>query len=98
MANEIYSKSWWGRGVCDNTVGWGIVYKPYAGCTYIPSWETKLFIERVEADGGVVESPKCIDEKLNRVIYSVRTEAFIARVIEDSGTIESPQCIEEILI
>ncbi len=33
MANEIYSKSWWGSGVCDNTVGWGIVYKPYAGCT-----------------------------------------------------------------
>ena len=24
MANEIYFKSWWGRGVCDNTVGWGI--------------------------------------------------------------------------
>jgi hypothetical protein len=33
MANEIYSKSWWGSGVCDNTVGWGLVYKPYAGCT-----------------------------------------------------------------
>ena len=31
MANEIYFKSWWGRGVCDNTVGWGIVYKIYAG-------------------------------------------------------------------
>ena len=33
MANEIYSKSWWGSGVCDNTVNWGLVYKPYAGCT-----------------------------------------------------------------
>ena len=33
MANEIYSKSWWGSGVCDNTVGWGLVYKPYASCT-----------------------------------------------------------------
>ena len=32
MANEIYSKSWWGSGVCDNTVNWGLVYKPYAGC------------------------------------------------------------------
>lgn len=35
MANEIYSKSWWGSGVCDNTVGWGIVYKPYAGCSAV---------------------------------------------------------------
>ena len=35
MANEIYSKSWWGSGVCDNTVGWGLVYKPYAGCSAV---------------------------------------------------------------
>lgn len=32
MANEIYSKSWWGSGVCDNTVNWGYVYHAYAGC------------------------------------------------------------------
>ena len=56
MANEIYSRSWWGRGVCDNTVGWGIIYKPYAGCGTL----TSLFIERVTADGGIVESPQCI--------------------------------------
>ncbi len=32
MANEIYSKSWWGDGVCNNNVNWGIIYKKYAGC------------------------------------------------------------------
>ena len=32
MANEIYSKSWWGSGVCDNDVNWGLVYKTYANC------------------------------------------------------------------
>jgi|TARA_R110000796_G_scaffold218629_1_gene334543 hypothetical protein len=37
MANEIYSKSWWGNGVCDNTVGWGLIYKIYAGCSAIPA-------------------------------------------------------------
>ena len=37
MANEIYYKSWWGRGVCDNTIGWGIVYKIYAGCSAVPA-------------------------------------------------------------
>tara|TARA_R110002073_G_scaffold325998_1_gene505558 strand:- start:12 stop:146 length:135 start_codon:yes stop_codon:yes gene_type:complete len=26
--------------------------------------ETKAFMTRVKADGGVIESPKCIDEKL----------------------------------
>lgn len=33
MANEIYSSSWWGNGVCDNTIDWGISYKDLAGCT-----------------------------------------------------------------
>mgnify|MGYP003642346807 CR=1 FL=1 len=32
MANEIYLKSWWGSGVCDNDINWGLVYKPYANC------------------------------------------------------------------
>ena len=25
--------TWWGDGVCDNKVSWGIVYKPYVDCT-----------------------------------------------------------------
>ena len=33
MANEIYSSSYWGNGVCDNDIGWGGVYKDLAGCT-----------------------------------------------------------------
>ena len=37
MANEIYLKSWWGRGVCDNSVNWGLVYKEYAGCSAVPA-------------------------------------------------------------
>lgn len=32
MANEIYTKSWWGSGVCDNEINWGYVYHSYAGC------------------------------------------------------------------
>lgn len=62
MANEIYYKSWWGRGVCDNTIGWGIVYKAYAGCQ---SQITINFIARVTADGGTIESVECIDSQLN---------------------------------
>tara|TARA_R110000796_G_scaffold48413_3_gene116056 strand:+ start:196 stop:1104 length:909 start_codon:yes stop_codon:yes gene_type:complete len=32
MANEIYSKSWWGSGVCDNEQNWGYIYHSYANC------------------------------------------------------------------
>ena len=32
MANEIYSKSWWGAGVCDNEQNWGYIYHSYANC------------------------------------------------------------------
>jgi hypothetical protein len=31
------------------------------------SIETKAFITRVKADGGSIESPKCIDEKLELI-------------------------------
>jgi len=30
MANEIYSKSWWGSGACDNNEYWGYIYHSYA--------------------------------------------------------------------
>ena len=37
MWGSIYIKptgtTWWGNGVCDNTVNWGLVYKPYVDCT-----------------------------------------------------------------
>ena len=37
MWGSIYIKptgtTWWGDGVCDNTVNWGLVYKPYVDCT-----------------------------------------------------------------
>ncbi len=36
MANEIYSSSWWGEGVCTNTIDWGSSYKALANCTPTP--------------------------------------------------------------
>ncbi len=33
------SETWWGDGVCDNTVNWGLVYKPYVDCTPTPFFE-----------------------------------------------------------
>ena len=30
---KIYSSSWWGEGVCTNTIDWGSSYKALANCT-----------------------------------------------------------------
>ncbi len=30
---KIYESSYWGVGVCDNTIGWGSIYKSIANCT-----------------------------------------------------------------
>ena len=56
MANEIYNSSWWGVGAC-NDIGWGIVYKPYAGCETL--FESR-YISRVAAAGGTTEATSCI--------------------------------------
>ena len=59
------------------------------------SSETKAFISRVKADGGLIESAQCIDRKLNVKFYSTTTTNFIDRVLADSGKTNSPQCIDE---
>ena len=57
--------------------------------------ETKAFISRVEADGGLIESAQCIDRKLKVEFYSSVSQDFINRVLGDLGKIESPQCIDQ---
>ena len=59
------------------------------------SIETKGFISRIQADGGVIESPNCIDKKLKADYYADLTQLFIDRVIADSGKYEAAQCIDE---
>jgi len=43
---EIYEDTWWGVGVTSNTIGWGIVYLPYAsqdGWAYQDSyWQDEI--------------------------------------------------------
>jgi hypothetical protein len=62
MANEIYSRSWWGRGVCDNTVGWGIIYKAYANCSAVPA-----LLELLEARATYYENATCTTEILDEL-------------------------------
>ena len=49
---KIYDSTWWGSGVINN-ISWGIVY-----------YNNKIrkdFVNRVVADGCVVESSMCIN-------------------------------------
>lgn len=48
----IYNKTYWGIGVINN-IFWGIVY--------YNNKVRKDFVNRVEADGGVIENSMCIN-------------------------------------
>ena len=61
---KIYDSTWWGVGVCSATNYWGNIYYDISGCL---SEEAVSFRERVETDGGIVESIECIDEKINLI-------------------------------
>jgi hypothetical protein len=55
MANEIYNNSYWGNGVCDNTIDWGVVYKDFAGCT--PSFSNTFSLSFDGVDDFIGFSP-----------------------------------------
>ena len=37
IGSPIYTKSFWGKGACNNNIGWGIIYRPFAGCSAVPA-------------------------------------------------------------
>ena len=61
---SIYGSTWWGEGV-NNGIGWGSIYEAIAGGSSL----TQEYLNRVLADGGVVESAECIDDEINASIY-----------------------------
>ena len=52
----IYTRSYWGNGVKDNTISWGKYYREDATDTELVS----RFVSRVEADGATVSSSKAV--------------------------------------
>ena len=83
---KIYKSTWWGIGVSTNTISWGKIYEEEAGFSTL----TKRFTQRVEADGGTVESASCLDN----ADYKVYNWDFYYRVIDDSGVVESLECVD----
>ena len=53
----------------------------------------EIYLDRVEADGGTVESYECVDNVLNN--FETISSNYENRVIEDGGTVESISCISE---
>lgn len=53
----------------------------------------EIYSERVEADGGTVESYECVDKVLNN--FETISSNYENRVIDDGGTVESISCVSE---
>jgi len=82
MANEIYKSSWWGSPVDG---GWGGIYYDLAQTLGLLELR---YIERVEADGGVVESTECL-----KSTWSEYNWKYAFRVTDDGGVVESLECV-----
>lgn len=78
MANEIYNSSYWGNGVCDNAIDWGVVYKDFAGCT--PSFSNTFSL----SFDGVDDYVDCGTELGNS--FGVTTNISISMWINPSVT------------
>jgi len=85
---KIYNYTWWGIGVNSNTISWGKSYSDLAGFSQL----TQRFSQRVEADGGVVESERCVDN----ADFKNNNWDYYNRVIDDNGIVESLECVNNI--
>ena len=84
----IYTRSYWGNGVKDNTISWGKYYREDATDTEL----INRFVSRVEADGGVVEAADCASRELR----SNGNWNYYFRVIDDGGSVEAFDCLENV--
>ena len=66
---QIYDSTWWGVGVTSNSISWGISYRNIAGFPVF----VELFNDRIIADGGIVESLRCVSDSLQVVSQPVIT-------------------------
>ena len=83
---KIYDSTWWGVGVTSNTINWGSSYSDIAGFSIL----TYRYQDRVEADGGVVESLNCVN---NADFVRPYSWNYYFRVIDDGGIVESLECV-----
>jgi len=76
---KIYETTWWGVGVTTNTISWGKIYDDIAG---YPAF-IQIYRDRIEADGGVVESLQCVLDNLQVQSNPIITLLGITPVLVD---------------
>lgn len=82
---EIYKNTYWGIGVTSNSISWG---KSYLDIAQTLSALELRYIDRVEADDGVIEAEECLTTD-----YSIYDWDYYYRVTDDSGVVESLECV-----
>jgi len=82
---KIYNTTSWGVGVTTNTINWG---KSYLDLAQTLSLLELRYIERVEADGGVVEATECLKSTWSKYNWK-----YAFRVTDDGGVVESLECV-----
>lgn len=86
MANEIYKLSYWGNGVCDNDIDWGIVYKEFA-CNIVDNGNFEN-----GTDGFITQSG--LFTVLNNEAILQPSTLTPAVISQDIGTFESGEILE----
>jgi len=86
----------WGLGAVNNIISWGVSHKEensWSGETEIYGTSISplavFYNDRVEADGGVVESLECVD---NAIDTDLNWDYYV-RVVSDGGKVESLECV-----
>ena len=82
---KIYNTTSWGVGVTTNTISWG---KSYLDLAQTLGLLELRYIQRAEADGGLVESTECLTSD-----FSSYNWKYAFRVTDDGGVIESLECV-----
>lgn len=83
---KIYETTYWGVGVTNNNISWGKIYLEEAGFSVL----AQRYETRVVADGGTVESERCLDD----TDYKNNNWTYCYRVIDDGGVVDSLECVD----
>ncbi len=83
MANEIYSSSWWGEGVCTNTIDWGSSYKSLANCTPSPPAFSTIILKGASTALLIICTP-VVSSKFTVVIFSKTLKKSITDIFLDN--------------
>lgn len=78
MANEVYSQSWWGNGVCDNTIDWGIDYYDEAGCSPAFTNQYSMILDGIDEGFIVARNPSFYNTSIVSISIWFKTTSVVS--------------------